>query len=413
MGLKTHLALLSVPILLLLICWEGLFNIGATASLALIIAIYLTGYGLAYYSHQCRINRLWKHLQHVIHLNNTTFELIHIANQYPDENEFLNALLAKALNCIEAAEMGSIIKVNNDTEELYFESAIGIDIEELRKIKLRLKESFQYRFTKGRCDQVIVIDNMANINAHSTLKATDQQTLLTTPEVPIKSTLSSPIHIDGKLYAMLNLDSSKIKAFSHYDINLAAVLTHEAANAIALYQKSRQINQLANFDSLTQLYNRQRFEAGQQEWKTNSSLDSYLVILDLDNLKAINDTMGHQAGDKALQGLAAVLKQLWHPKHLVARYGGDEFIALCHGPLEQIEKELKLIRQMLAEQYLSESGAAEQNAGIKVEFSFGIAKYCGDWNNCFKTADDYMYQNKRLKQCERHTQSSEHFTNNK
>nr|WP_223296245.1 sensor domain-containing diguanylate cyclase [Shewanella halifaxensis] len=382
--------------LLLLVCWEGLLNINATFSLAFIAVIYLIGYGLSYNFHQRRLNRLWKHLQQVIHLNNTTFELVHIANQYPDEGEFLNALLAKALNSIDAAEMGSIIKVNNDTEELYFESAIGIDIEKLKKINLKLKESFQYRFTKGRCDRVVVINNMANINAHSTLEPTDQQALLMTPEAPIKSTLSSPIHIDGKLYGMLNLDSAKLKAFSHYDRNLAAVLTHEAANAIALYQKSRQISHLANFDSLTQLYNRQRFEAGEQEWQINSDLGSYLVILDLDNLKAINDTMGHQAGDKALQGLAAALKQQWHLKHLVARYGGDEFIALCHGPLGQIEDDLKQIRRTLAEQYACEIASEDQNADVKVEFSVGIAKYCGDWNKCFKAADDYMYQNKRL-----------------
>ncbi|MCL1110811.1 sensor domain-containing diguanylate cyclase [Shewanella schlegeliana] len=396
LSLKTHLILLGIPMLLLLVCWESLLNISAPLNLIVTVCIYLIGYGLSHYFHQRRLNRLWNHLQQVIHLNNTTFELVNTANQYQDESEFLNALLSKAVNGVKAAEMGSIIRVVPDSDALYFESTIGIDIEKLRKIKFNLRQSFEYRFSKGSCDRVVLINNMASINGHSTLTPEDQEALLTAPRAPIQSTLSSPIHIDGKLYGMLNLDSSKMDAFSHYDRNLAAVLTHEAANAIALYQKSRQIYQLANFDSLTQLYNRQHFESAKTEWQIDNAQGSYLVILDLDNLKAINDNTGHQAGDKALKRLAAALKQQWHLKHLVARYGGDEFIALCHGPLSQIEDELNQIQQALATQYSLEKAAGKQ--AIEVKFSFGIASYSHKWSQCFKAADDNMYQQKRRKQ---------------
>lgn len=95
-----------------------------------------------------------------------------------------------------------------------------------------------------------------NINAASTLTGEEQHILLTAAKQPIRSTLSSPIRIDGKLYGMLNLDSSSVGAFSDYDRNLVSILTHEASNAIALYQKSLQITKLANFDNLTGLYNR-------------------------------------------------------------------------------------------------------------------------------------------------------------
>ncbi|GIU18350.1 sensor domain-containing diguanylate cyclase [Shewanella sp. MBTL60-007] len=396
LGLKTHLVLLGVPIFLLLTSWEGLLNISAPYNLVMVVCIYLFGYALSYYFHQCRLNRLWSHLQQVIHLNNTTFDLMNSANRYQDESKFLNALLSKAVNGVQAAEMGSIIRVIPDTDELYFESTIGIDIEKLRKINFNLSQSFEYRFSKGICDRVVLIDNMANINGHSTLTPEDQEALLTAPLSPIKSTLSSPIHIEGKLYGMLNLDSSKVNAFSHYDRNLAAVLTHEAANAIALYQKSHQIYQLANFDSLTELYNRQHFESAEKEWQINSTLGSYLVILDLDNLKTINDNAGHQAGDKALKSLASALKQQWHPKHLVARYGGDEFIALCYGPICEIEDDLNRIQQILAAQYSQEKTAGRQ--AIEVKFSFGIASYSRGWSRCFKIADDNMYQQKRKKQ---------------
>ncbi|MCL1058901.1 sensor domain-containing diguanylate cyclase [Shewanella gelidimarina] len=388
LDLKTHLALLGVPLLLLFICWIIFFSISANqnsvANLLLISIIYLLGYSLNYYFHQGRLSRLWEHLLQVVHVNETTFELVNIANQYQDETAFLNALLNKAVSCIDGAEMGTIIRVEHDTGSLSFESAVGIDINKLRQLNIHLEQSFEYRITKGKCDRVVVIDDMEAINAHSSLSASDQDVLLEAPSIPIRSTLSSPIHIDGKLYAMLNLDSGKVKAFSHYDRNLVAILTHEAANAISLYQKTHKINMLANFDSLTGLYNRQRFEALAKEWTLKPHFGSYLVLIDIDNLKTINDHHGHQAGDAALQKVSRLLKAQWHQKQLVARYGGDEFIALCHGPLERIESEIIAI-----ETDLSEQGA--------VSFSYGIEQYNGQWNKTLKAADEAMYRNKRGK----------------
>ncbi|QQX82479.1 diguanylate cyclase [Shewanella sp. KX20019] len=385
---KTHLVLLGVPLLLLFICWAIFFSITATpnsvANLILIGIIYLFGYSLNYYFHQGRLTRLWEHLQRVVHVNETTFELVNIANQYRDETAFLNALLNKAVSSIDGAEMGSIIRVEPDSGCLSFESAVGIDINKLKQLNINLEQSFEYRITKGKCDTVVVIDDMEAINAHSSLSASDQEILLQAPSTAIRSTLSSPIHIDGKLYAMLNLDSSKVKAFSHYDRNLVAILTHEAANAISLYQKTHKISTLANFDSLTGLYNRQRFEALVKEWALKPHFGSYLLLIDLDNLKTINDQLGHQAGDAALQKLSALLKAQWHDKQLVARYGGDEFIALCHGPLERINNEINAIEKALEQQGL-------------VSFSYGIEQYNGQWNKTFKAVDEAMYRNKRDK----------------
>ncbi|MCL1048748.1 diguanylate cyclase [Shewanella abyssi] len=385
---KTHLVLLGVPLLLLFICWAIFSSIttnpNSVANLILIGIIYLFGYSLNYYFHQGRLTRLWEHLQRVVHVNETTFELVNIASQYRDETAFLNALLNKAVSSIDGAEMGSIIRVEPDSGCLSFESAVGIDINKLKQLNINLEQSFEYRITKGKCDTVVVIDDMEAINANSSLSSSDQEILLQAPSTAIRSTLSSPIHIDGKLYAMLNLDSGKVKAFSHYDRNLVAILTHEAANAISLYQKTHEISTLANFDSLTGLYNRQRFEALVKEWSLKPHLGSYLVLIDLDNLKTINDQQGHQAGDAALQKLSALLKAQWHDKQLVARYGGDEFIALCHGPLERINDEISTIEKALVVQGL-------------VAFSYGIEQYNGQWNETFKAVDAAMYRNKRGK----------------
>ena len=121
---------------------------------------------------------------------------------------------------------------------------------------------------------------------------------------------------------MIKLDSSATKAFSDYTRNSVVILTHEAANAIALYQKTRQIETLANYDGLTSLCNRQYFETHLAQWPNKPLLPCFLVLIDLDNLKQINDNHGHQAGDDTLISLAKRLKDYWHEQQLVARYGG-------------------------------------------------------------------------------------------
>ncbi|WOT06159.1 sensor domain-containing diguanylate cyclase [Shewanella youngdeokensis] len=388
LNVKTHLALLGVPLLLLVLCWALFFNAdtypNSIATLALISIIYVFGYCLTYYVHQGRITRLWEHLQQVRYINATTFELINMSSQYQEESDFLDALLKKAVSCIDGAEMGSIIKVEPDTGNLYFEAGVGVDLAKLQQLDLNLKQSFEYRLTNGLCNKVVVIDDMQTLNSGSSLTQKAQQLLLEAPSSPVRSTLSSPIHIDGKLYVMLNLDSSTAKAFSHYDRNLVSILTHEAANAIALYQKNHKIQTLANFDRLTGLYNRQRFEVLVDEWRFRSHSDSFLILIDMDNLKQINDHHGHQAGDAALQQLGQALKVLWHEQHLVARFGGDEFIALCHGSLTQIENDLGTIQDTLRQQG-------------NISFSYGIEHFNGQWNKTLKAADDAMYCQKRAK----------------
>ena len=53
-----------------------------------------------------------------------------------------------------------------------------------------------------------------------------------------------------------------------------------------------------------------------------------IIMMDLNDFKEINDTYGHAEGDKALKGVANVLKQVINPEDMVCRYGGDEFMLL-------------------------------------------------------------------------------------
>ena len=385
---RYHLLLLIVPICLfvLLFIFNAPTENWTILPLLFVCIIYIFAYSLTYYLHQGRLTRLWQHLEQVVTMNDAIYELAHLSSHYKNEHAFLDALLNKAVYVINGAEMGSIIKVNETNNKLYFESVVGLDLTKLRLLDFTLEQTFEYRLTKGRCDQVVVINNIENINAGSTLSKEEQQILLTVSKQPIRSTLSSPIRIDGKLYGMLNLDSSSVGAFSDYDRNLVSILTHEASNAIALYQKSQQITKLANFDSLTGLYNRKNFEDELQHWQQKPHLGSFLVIIDMDNLKTINDVYGHQIGDIAIQRTANAIMSYWQNKAIISRFGGDEFVVLCHGPQAQIEQDLDNIRKTL-----------NQDSELNLSFSYGITAFEGDWSQSFKTADNAMYEQKRAK----------------
>ena len=98
------------------------------------------------------------------------------------------------------------------------------------------------------------------------------------------------------------------------------------------YQKLREATRLANFDSLTQIANRLKFDGHlTKQWKQMMREQSSLSILlcDIDYFKQYNDTYGHVMGDGCLKRVARALNEtLSRPTDLVARYGGEEFAAV-------------------------------------------------------------------------------------
>ncbi len=99
-----------------------------------------------------------------------------------------------------------------------------------------------------------------------------------------------------------------------------------------LQSSNTKLESLTLTDELTGLCNRRGFfTLGLQELKIAKRLNKqvYLLFLDIDDLKAVNDAYGHPAGDQVLQGVAAILKGTLRESDIVARIGGDEFAVLA------------------------------------------------------------------------------------
>lgn len=145
-------------------------------------------------------------------------------------------------------------------------------------------------------------------------------------------------------------------------------------------------------DSLTGLYNRRFFDealAQNIETARRYGRDLSLVIFDLDRLKLINDTCGHQAGDEALKTFAQLLQKTARKADLVCRIGGDEFAVILP------ETGLSNVRKITTRFFQSlESAGGRPNLG-KLSASAGAAALPSE--NLFADADAALLSAKRAR----------------
>lgn len=149
------------------------------------------------------------------------------------------------------------------------------------------------------------------------------------------SFLSYPIIIDDRRIGVMNFtDKAGGQVFDKTDLELLQAIAPQIAVAIdrtALRDKAGEYEQLSVTDPLTSLLNRRYLEERIAEEITRSKRHRFslsLMMLDVDDFKAYNDSFGHPAGDTALRTVADVLKEILRGADVAARYGGEEFAIL-------------------------------------------------------------------------------------
>jgi two-component system, cell cycle response regulator len=155
------------------------------------------------------------------------------------------------------------------------------------------------------------------------------------------------------------------------------------------YEES--LHYLSTHDSLTGLYNRVYFDAEMSRLATSREYPVSIIVADVDGLKGVNDTMGHDAGDRLIQEMAKVLLSTFRASDVVSRIGGDEFAILLPNTDRQTAQEA-------VDRIKSSIGSLESKkhgGGL----SLGIATaYAGDeLSAALKSADEWMYKDKYSK----------------
>ena len=172
------------------------------------------------------------------------------------------------------------------------------------------------------------------------------------------------------------------------DIMLARVNVH-----IRLARTLRYLRDVSLTDDLTGAYNRRHAMHSLREWfARNKRYGTHfsLIYFDLNGLKQINDSYGHQAGDLLLRAVVNVCKKLLRESDMLFRMGGDEFLVLCpetekRGALICADRMLESVQQITIIEH-------------KVSFAYGVAHTSAnyrDMDEMLHSVENMMYEDKR------------------
>lgn len=164
-------------------------------------------------------------------------------------------------------------------------------------------------------------------------------------------------------------------------------------------ENNQRLAEMSKTDQLTGLYNRWGFLENVQSMISNPmNLGKEVMVLyaDMDNLKMINDRFGHDEGDFAIHEMASILKEAFRSTDIVARFGGDEFVAFALIGISDYES---IMRQRIVELTIQHNEKAGKP--YPIEMSIGICEsFCSpamNINDILDIADKRLYLEKKVK----------------
>ncbi len=168
----------------------------------------------------------------------------------------------------------------------------------------------------------------------------------------------------------------------------------EAANQ-KLTSAHDQLELMARMDPLTEALNRHAFHSllSRGEADHQQETDGCVAIIDIDNLKPINDTLGHNVGDKVIRAVARAVRSLIRADDMLFRWGGDEFMVLMFKlDSQEARRRMETLNSILAEkaEYWMASSA-------KISVSVGVCGFdsLNDLGSAIERADQQMYNSKQ------------------
>jgi diguanylate cyclase (GGDEF)-like protein len=179
--------------------------------------------------------------------------------------------------------------------------------------------------------------------------------------------------------------------------SILSTLLNVVGSVKAIYKYTKELEHYATRDPLTNLFNQRVFwdlfdyeldRAKRKEERLG------LLVIDVDNFKTINDTYGHIVGDAYLQNLADLLRKTFRMGDLIARYGGDEFVALL---TDSPENQVFSAAKRMATEVQKLGVTAPDGKQIRTTLSVGIALYPDHGEaarDLFLVADNMMYRAK-------------------
>jgi len=297
----------------------------------------------------------------------------------------------------------SLLLVDNVTNRLKFEIVMGVNAEQLQDVYVEKDEGIVGWVCKFGEPTIVAdtakdhrfsprIDEMVGFKTHS---------VVCVPLLNGQNKVIGAIELINKIVSPSSKSSSDAdtktiiptyESFTETDMRILssiATFTGIAIENAFLYKK---VEELAMVDSLTGINNRYYFnEVLRQETEKvkRYKRTMCLLMMDVDNLKTINDTFGHIAGDKILSSLADVLKISVRESDFLARFGGDEFVIIMP---EAKESDAFILAKRIQDM-IDRWNSKQTTPGLKLSVSIGIQEAGAEnVDEILLNADKELYQ---------------------
>jgi len=256
-------------------------------------------------------------------------------------------------------------------------------------------------------DRMAVIDPKDNPIASRALESPGPVQMVTQPRLrrqgrPL-SALAVALRAKGEVLGVMTAGTHAPRVFSDTELDFVAAVADQIAVAL---EHAREHWRESRTDYLTGLANRPEFERAFQRELAGAQRRNRpvaLVMMDLDQLKHLNDNYGHHVGDEAIRAVADALRRVVRASDICARLGGDEFaLAMPETRGGQAEEVTRRIKDTLRD--ISRTGRLP----VPVHLSYGICEWERglDAGQMFKLADARLYREKRRHHAARRTRAA-------
>ncbi len=292
-------------------------------------------------------------------------DIVKTANSILEPRKVIDTIMAKVQQLI-PSEAWSMLMVDEERKELAFELALGEKGKDVSSFRVKIGEGIA-GWVAETGKPTIVNDVSKDPRFASRF---DSETHFKT-----RSILCAPLISRGRTIGVVQVINRVGGKFTKIDLDLLLTLVEPCAIAIENAVLFQRTEQLTITDDLTKLFNSRYLNLYlTREIKRckRHGIPLSVIFLDLDGFKGVNDQYGHLAGSKTLTEVGAILAEAVRESDILARYGGDEFVAVLP---ETPASGALVIAERIRKSIESHAFLKEQGVEARISASFGIASY--------------------------------------